>query len=188
MVLDQDAFADGQIGSKIWLCETLESLLANTSQEPVIWIFGGWYGVLAFLLFARARIRISGIRSFDLDPKAEPIADILNNHWEIDRWRFKSHTHDVNKIDFLAYGPKPDIIINTSCEHFKSMEWWDRIPSEIRVVLQATDMMAGDHVNRVLSMEQMQNRFHLKTVQFRGEKKFHYPDFSFTRYMVIGYK
>ena len=58
-----DAFSSGQIGSKLWLCEQAEKYFETIDS---IWIYGGWYGLTAFLLRARNKINIGNIRSFDL--------------------------------------------------------------------------------------------------------------------------
>ena len=75
MIVDKDAFSSGQIGSKIWLCEELEKL--NWSSE-LTYIYGGWHGITAFLLLSRGKFQVKKIRSLDLDPTCEAIAEMIN--------------------------------------------------------------------------------------------------------------
>ena len=49
--IDIDSFSSGQIGSKLWLCQEAEKLFETVNQ---VWIYGGWYGLTAFLLKSSA--------------------------------------------------------------------------------------------------------------------------------------
>jgi len=184
MSIYYDAFSNGQIESKIWLCENLETI--STIRNPKIWILGGWYAVTAFLLLSRNNMSIGNIRSFDIDPECQPIADKINNNWEIQQWKFKAFTKDCNE---LAYSTdQPDIIINTSTEHFESNVWFDRIPTGTLVCLQGNDMNHEDHYSQFKNLEEFINFFSLTTTLYKGEKEFVYPSWSFKRFMLIGIK
>ena len=74
MNIDKDAFSSGQIGSKIWLCEELEK---TGWLSDFTYIYGGWHGITAFLLLSRGKFQVNRIRSIDIDPAAEPIADMI---------------------------------------------------------------------------------------------------------------
>jgi hypothetical protein len=191
--IELDAFSDGQIDSKLWLCHELERLAADYIQEPAgIWILGGWYGLLGFLLMARQRLAITNIRSFDLSETATPIANQINKNWEIKNWGFRAFSHDANELEYLSkeFGPPPQIVLNTSCEHFKKLTWWDRIPQGTLVGLQSTDMHNDDHCHRVQSIGQMKDLYGygFERIAYEGEKYFSYPEWSFTRFMLIGIK
>lgn len=193
--MNRDAWSHGQITSKIWLCEKLERLTMERYKEYKIWIYGGWYGMTAFLLFSRGKMEIDTIRSFDIEPQCEKIADIINNNWEIDEWRFKAYTQDVNNNMFGAdklanRHPNPDIIINTSCEHMMENKWFDQIPSGKIVALQSTDQEhdSEEEHNLTYSLDSMIDKYPLSDILFKGEKEFEYPDKKFKRYMIIGIK
>lgn len=183
MSIAYDAFSNGQVDSKLWLCSELESI--NQHPNPSIWILGGWYGIQAFLLLSRDRMNIKEVRSFDVDPECQPVADKINNNWEIQEWKFKAFTQDCNTLD---YTNPPDIVINTSVEHFDSTEWFDRIPKETLVCLQGNDMNHDDHHSQYTNLDSFVNAFPLTEVKFIGEHKFSYPSWSFTRFMLIGSK
>ena len=196
--VEMDAFADGQVASKLWLCEVLESHIAqgravSEAPRPInLWVLGGWYGVLPFLLRARARMPIGHIRSFDIDENATRIANLINKNWEIQQWSFRAITADVGELEYGSekYGPIPDVIVNTSCEHFESMAWWERLPPGVRVVLQSTDMTHEEHFFPVNSLDEMKARFAggLRELHYEGEKAFEYPDWSFRHFMLVGVK
>lgn len=179
MELNKDAFSSGQIGSKIWLCEELEKIFESVDH---IHIYGGWYGLTAFLLLSRGKIKIKSIRSYDVDPACESIADMINENWVIDNWTFKAFTKNCDHIN----DSNVDLIINTSTEHFDSLEWFNNIPKGTWVVLQGNNMDHEDHRSNANNLEEFVEKFDLSKVYYSGEKDFVYPDWQFTRYMVIG--
>ena len=181
MIINKDAFSNGQIASKIWLCEEMEQLFGRIDN---IFIYGGWYGITAFLLRARNKIIIESIRSFDIDPECQPVADMINENWVFQKWQFKAFTEDCNKLD----PGDVDLVINTSTEHFDSMEWYDRISKGTLLVLQGNNMPHEDHHTTTNSLEEFCNQYNLTDVLYKGQKEFVYPDWCFTRYMLIGKK
>jgi hypothetical protein len=180
-MLNKDAFSSGQIGSKLWLCEELEKII---NSVDTIWIYGGWYGLTGFLLSSRNNIQIKEIRSIDIDPACEEIADMINENWKWQQWKFKAVTMNCNKIVPTGI----DLIINTSTEHFENMDWWNNIPTGTFVVLQGNNMPHEDHVIHSTTLDSFINQYPLTTYYFKGSKEFKYPEWEFTRYMVIGIK
>lgn len=182
-LLDKDAFSSGQIGSKIWLCEQIENLF---DKIDTVWIYGGWYGISAFLLLSRNNIEVGNIRSLDVDPSCQPVADMINENWVMDNWRFKAFTEDCNQIAITD--TVPDLIINTSTEHFTERTWWNNIPEGVTVALQGNNMPHDDHHVHTDNLDEFIKQFPLTTVLYQGEKTFNYPSWSFTRFMLIGIK
>ena len=180
-MINKDAFSSGQIGSKIWLCEELEKL--NWTSQ-LTYIYGGWYGITAFLLLSRGTFKVDKIRSLDIDPNCQAVADMINENWLIDEWKFKAFTQDCNNYQ----GQYGDLVINTSTEHFESSAWFDNLPKGTRVVLQGNDMPHDDHHVHSKSLGDFASQFLLSHCEYAGTKEFVYPDWQFTRYMVIGIK
>lgn len=183
IVINNDAFSSGQISSKLWMCQELEKLENNISKK--IWIFGGWYGISALLLLSREIILIDHIRSFDIDPTCQPLADIFLENWVWQNWKFKSFTKDCNHI---IYDESPDIIINTSTEHFDSKKWFDNIPDNTTIVLQSNNMKHADHKVCFQKLDDFIDFYPVKQLFYKGQLNFKYPDWEFSRYMVIGKK
>jgi len=181
MIINKDAFSSGQIGSKIWLCEELEKLNWHSS---LTYIYGGWYGITAFLLLSRGKFNVEKIRSLDIDPQCQAVADMINENWVWQGWKFKAFTQDCNSYE----GQYGDLIINTSTEHFESHEWFDRIPKGTRVALQGNNMPHEDHHVHSETLEDFTKQFPVSTTLYTGQKEFVYPDWKFTRYMLIGVK
>ena len=179
--VDKDAFSSGQIGSKIWLCEELERLFDSIDH---IAIYGGWYGVTAFLLNSRGNLNIGKIRSYDVDPTCESVADMINENWVIQDWKFKAITQDCNDLDSKG----ADLVINTSTEHFESMDWWNNIPKGTAIAVQGNNMIHDDHHVHSNSLKEFTAQFPVSEKLYAGEKQFVYPTWRFTRYMLIGIK
>jgi len=179
--MNRDAFSSGQIGSKIWLCEELENLF---DKIDTIWIYGGWYGIAAFLLRARNNIQINKIRSIDIDPACEPKADVINENWKWQDWQFKAVTADCNSI----IPTNVDLIINTSTEHFEDLTWWTNIPKGTMVALQGNNMPHEDHHTNTKNLNDFISLFPLSEIFYSGQKEFIYPSWGFTRFMLIGTK
>jgi hypothetical protein len=179
-MLNKDSFSNGQIDSKLWLCRELENL---GWESDLTHIYGGWYGVLAFLLLTREKFVVNRINSFDIDPECESMADMINNNYVFKEWKFKAHTADCNTMISNA-----DLIINTSSEHFETMDWFDNIKSGTRVIIQGNDMDHDDHVVHSDTLEKFIEQYPLSEINYQGELEFVYPDWNFRRYMLIGKK
>lgn len=178
-----DAWSQGQILSKMWLLEKLEPV-AKEVAHPEVWILGGWYGLLAFMMFTRDQIRPHLVTSFDIDSTANSKAQFINNAWAFDPLRFTTKTADCNQMDFVTN--PPDIIINTSCEHF-SNSWAKKLAPDTIIALQSTDMPHAEHSYGVNNLEAFQAQYPIfKDLYFVGRKDFKYPNLEFSRFMIIG--
>ena len=181
LLVDKDAFSSGQLGSKLWLCEELEKLKWKSNLTR---IYGGWYGITAFLLLSRGKFKVDKIQSYDVEPGCESVADMINEYWVWQAWKFKAYTQDCNQI-FLN---NADLIINTSTEHFDELTWWNNIPSGTRVILQGNNMPHDDHCVHTSSLEEFQKSYPFAEVVYKGCREFVYPTWQFTRFMLIGIK
>jgi hypothetical protein len=186
-----DAFASGQVGSKLWMISELETCLNSFKDTPKkgyrIWILAGWYGVTNLLLRARSIIPVDHVYSIDLDPTCQTIADKVNKFWEWQAWQFKAHTADANGLVYTKDNC-PHIVINSSVEHFESRVWFDRIPKGTLVVLQACDLAHDTHVSEYKSKDDLLNAYQLSEVLYDGTMVFAYPNGDMQRFMVIGIK
>ena len=182
--VNKDVWSNGQVDSKLWLCRELEKIKFDNDQT--IYILGGWYGMAGFLLLSRENLPIKYIKSFDIDPMCELYADMMNQNWVYKQWKFKAYTKDCNLLD---YSTKPNIIINTSCEHFESMDWFNNIPDGTLVALQSNNLIHDDeYTNNINSIDDMIDQYPMTKLYYDGKLDFVYPDKSFSRFMIIGIK
>ena len=188
--IDLDAFASGQMQSKIWLVENLEKVLSTHPELGYrIWILGGWYGLTNTILRIRNNIPVQHVRSFDLDEDASLLADKINSLWEWKEWQFKSVVQDVNLLSYdISDNDLPHIVINTSVEHMENKDWFDKIPKKTLVVLQANNMPHEDHHKSYDHEDEMIEEFPMSRVVFADKIHFDYVSWDFDRYMIMGYK
>ena len=178
-----DALWDGQLDSKAWLV----SKLAESTMGPAnIYIFGGWIGILASMIIEHDDIEVRRIRSIDLDPWCETIADTVNKPHEIDGWRFKAEIADM-KTYVYSNQYRPDIVINTSSEHVTQEvydEWYKKIPNGTLVVVQGNNYFdCVEHVRCSSSLDEFirMNRRDNSRTYYEGE----FVTNMYTRYMAI---
>lgn len=171
------AFNHKQVASKLWAREQLYGALGGGFGS--IWILGGWYGVLAAMLFDDARFDIGLIESFDIDPEVEPVATTLVAPAAD---RFRAVTADMYALDYRAR--RPELVVNTSCEHIADLRsWLGLLPTGTNVLLQSNDYFAEPtHINCMPSLEAFSTAAGLSAVLYAGEL----PQKKYTRFMLIG--
>jgi hypothetical protein len=185
--IDADAFSAGQIESKIWAAEQLELVIKKLDTGPLrMYVLGGWYSLLHFILSVRKNIDIEYCRSVDLDPIVSYNANKINNAWEIKDWKFRAYPFDANDVNYAQ--EKINCVINTSTEHFDNNNWFENIDKGTLVLLQGNDLVIDDHVSRPDSLEQFVNLYPVTTLEFSGTMNFQFKNMSYNRHMIIGIK
>lgn len=147
-----DAFWDGQVHSKIWLSEVLNEHY-DSNLPSNIYIFGGWLGVLANILFQNSKFYVDTIYNIDLDPWCKPNSEKLNQTY-VNMQRYYAETADMKEYQ---YSDTADIVINTSTEHVTQEtydHWYDNIPQGSLVVVQGNDFFSCDeHVRCSINLD-----------------------------------
>lgn len=175
-----ESFWKGQINSKVWLIEQLKKLPRAHSMD--ILICGGWYGVMATLLF-NSDLYVNKITSIDVDNKCENTANTMNKQYEI-AGRFRAVTQDMMTYkDYDEY----DMIINTVCEHLTTEqynEWLNLIPKDKIIVLQSNDYVIPEHVNPMKDLNQFVSQSKLYPIVEPSELQTE----KYKRFMIVGKK
>lgn len=148
-----DVFHENQIKSKIWLIENLKKYILKTHKNN-IFIFGGWYGILAYLIFKCDQITSKYIFNIDKDQRVKgPAYNFLENE--------KRYNHVVKDMCTYEYPFRPNVVINTSCEHLTNeqfIQWYNNIPESVIVVLQTNNYdKIPDHVGCFGSLEEFRD-------------------------------
>jgi hypothetical protein len=176
-----DAFWDGQISSKCWL---VNKLLPHICGPVNVYIFGGWIGVLANMFLQHDKLEARTVRSIDLDPWCEKIADDLNKIHEMNAWRFKARTADMSKYEY-EWELAPDVVINTSTEHISQSvyeEWYERIPAGTLIVAQGNNFFNCDeHIRCSNTLTEFEKQNHVTYALFSSSLE----TSMYTRYMSI---
>lgn len=171
-----DCFWAGQMKSKDWLCKELRK---HVKKFVTVDIHGGWNGVLASMLF-QSDVPVTSIRSIDIDPECEPIANMMNKPEEM-FGKFRAVTADMCAIRSDA-----DVIINTSCEHITQDQydlWLSGMPQNSLFVLQSNNYQIPEHIRIANSLEEFKEQSQLN-VLYAGELEL--P--LYKRFMIIGKK
>jgi hypothetical protein len=172
-----NAFNHKQVACKVWARDRLFDSLGGRFGK--IAILGGWYGVLAAMLFEDKRFEIGGVESIDIDPSVAAVALALNRDAGD---RFKATTADMYALDYAAL--RADLVVNTSCEHIADLgSWLELLPKGTSVLLQSNDYLSEPgHINCVASAEAFEQQAELASVAFSGAL----PQKKYTRFMLIG--
>lgn len=171
------AFNPKQVACKVWARDELFASAGGCFGN--IWIVGGWYGVLAAMLFDDRRFRIGSIESFDMDPAVEDVARTLVGP---EKAAFKASTLDMYALDYK--GGQPDLVVNTSCEHIADLRGWlGLLPRGTLVLLQSNDYFAEpEHIGCAASLDEFSAAAGLCEVIYSGSL----AQRKYTRFMLIG--
>lgn len=184
--INLDSFSHGQIISKLWLCQTLEKYINNTPQ--VVYVLGCWHGLTGFLLESRGNIDISSLYGIDLDSAAIEVAKKINVAWV---YPYKHH-YIVADANNYTFAPSPDIVINTSAEHFTSDNWFKVLAPGTLVAVQESKMPIDKpfdddtFYNRRTTLKEFDIVYPMSTILFLNQIEISYPEWSYIRYMKIG--
>lgn len=175
-----ESFWKGQINSKVWLIEQLKKLPRAHSMDVLI--CGGWYGVLATLLF-NSDLYIHKVTSMDIDHKCKNTANTMNKQYEI-TGKFKAITEDM--LTYKNYDGY-DMIINTVCEHLTQEQynaWLKLIPEDKIIVLQSNNYVIPEHVNPMKDLNQFVSHSKLFPIMEPSELQTE----KYKRFMIVGKK
>lgn len=172
-----DAFWSGQLKSKEWLIDNLSKHVHVASSVD---IHGGWVGVLASMMF-QSDIPVTKIRSIDVDPFCEPIANMMNRLENLSE-RFYAITSNMCAVSSTA-----DIVINTSFEHISQDDynlWVSGIRHDSLIVLQSNNYIIPEHIRTAQNLEEFKLQADLKNILYAGQLEL--P--LYNRFMLIGTK
>lgn len=175
---------DTQLHSKWWIIEELNKCLNEILIPQNIYVFGGWIGILSSMLFQRSTFPINKIRSIDIDPWCESVADTVCKPYEIAEWRFKAITSDMADFQYQV-DLVPHIVINTSTEHVSQEiynQWFNQIPSNTVIVVQGNNYFAcNEHIRCAKNLQEFNAMSNVSDPIFTGELK----NPQYTRFMSI---
>lgn len=169
-----ESFWKGQIRSKEWLITNLTPYIKKMISVDIC---GGWNGVLASMLF-QSKIICTSIRSIDIDPDCEEIANTVNKIEQM-VGKFTAITADMCDLKYEA-----DVIINTSCEHITQDQysrWLDNISSRSLIVVQSNNYEIPEHIRIADSLKTFESQSNLD-ILWSGE----YELPLYKRFMIIG--
>ena len=179
-----DSMNRSQLESKLWVVRELSELMLFPKSVVLL---GGWYAnFMAPLLFQHG---VSYITNFDLDPDVKRISYKFNKSHKDDE-TYKCYLTNVmfEPVFNIKYKSKPDMIINTSCEHMFPMTRFKKLnrgfSNDVIYVLQSTNEdKYEDHINCVNGPEELAEQAEFVDIMYSGTKRL---DNGMDRFMVIG--
>ncbi len=187
-----ESFYHGLIKSKIWLCEELEvSMYRECLKKPSLHILGCWDNLLAFMLLVRKPNYYNIVHGYDINPEAITNANKICGTWQIESPSVINHLADVNQYDYSKCENK-SIFINCSIDQMDNNNWYDTIPKNSLVCIQATDVTNREFPwlirQTTENLDELINRFNFSSLLYSGTKRIQYPVNSYKRFMIIGCK
>jgi len=171
-------FWESQIKSKVWLIETIFNFYQN-KKFFTVYIFGGWYGILAQLIsdnFSNVTIY-----TIDQDPQCAIIGKQLCGN--------EDNIHFLTeKMENFSQYPNNDniLVINTSVEHLTQNVydiWYNNIPKGVQVILQGNDFFkCTEHVRCSKSIDEFIDVSKMTKIEMAGSLDCK----QFNRFMIIG--
>lgn len=176
-----ECFWESQLTSKGWLINVVKSL--NLKEQGDVYIFGGWFGILASLI--KDTLTYENIYSVDIDPTCKYVSEINN----IDT-RINFITCDMKEYKYKS--SNIGIIINTSTEHVTQEtfnKWLDKVPTNVPIILQGNNFYdCEEHIRCSDTLNDFKKMNPLDEYIYSGELECYGPNGSFKRFMNIGYK
>lgn len=143
-----DSFSPNQFASKEKLITSINNLNILDADSEIV-ILGGWYGSILIPAFKQ----VKRITLIDIDANAVSIAKnrLFNHYSNVD-----FITSDVFDKDRHGRIKSADVIINTSCEHMKSMQHLEALAhSEAYFAFTSNNMHDIEgHTNTVNNLEE----------------------------------
>jgi hypothetical protein len=130
-------------------------------------------------MFFQSNMFIENIKSIDIDPECEAIANKMNQ-MELQVGRFRAVTADM-----CTYRSSADVIINTSCEHITQDQydlWLSGTPMNSLFVLQSNNYDIPEHIRTAKDLDEFEQQCGLENVLYKGELDL--P--LYKRFMIIG--
>lgn len=173
-----ECFWNTQLSAKEWLIQELSNIPDIIPQDSNVYIFGGWYGVLASMMTDTRGVNIENLYSIDIDPECEEFGKKL----DIPKIQFVT----ANMADYnYSWDYPPQVVINTSSEHVEQGvydTWYDKIPRGTIVVVQGNNYYScSEHVRCSKSLSEFKIMNHVLEPLYAGEL----TNPQYTRYMGI---
>jgi hypothetical protein len=169
-----ESFWESQLKSKSWIVRELKKL--KLLDDGNVYIFGGWYGVLASLILDNFLYK--NVYSVDIDLNCTVIGSQMDN-------RIHFITDDMASFnEYYSAG----LVVNTSTEHISQDifdKWLKNAPNKVPIVLQGNNFFScEEHVRCHNTLDEFIKNNKLSKIVYSGVLDCK----DFNRYMIIGYK
>jgi len=175
----EGSFTRDLVFSKFWLMRKLTRIQPHVST---MYVLGSWYGNLSLFLNRYPVIKVDHIINVETDPErlntGKRILDQAGAH------NVEHMLKDANQLDYRQLG-RDGAVVNTSLTEMTDAAWFKNIPPGTLVAMQARDQIDNKQFAKPEDIEQ---KFPLDQVLYRGSLDLEDPETEYTRFMVIGRK
>lgn len=175
----QGSFTHDLTKSKVWLMQELAKVQPDIST---IYILGSWYGNLALYMTLDPVVNVNKFINVETNKGMLDQSRRMMNH--IGARNVEYMNQDANKLDYRQVDNN-SVVVNNSLTDMSGTEWFDNIPDDTLVVMQARDNVDS---KPFYSAQDILKKFPLSNVLYQGELDLQDPETTYTRYMVIGRK
>lgn len=165
--------------SKVWL---LKELARIAPRVGTIYILGSWYGNTSLYMALMPMFQHGRVINVERDRGMLQQSQRMLRH--VGDRSTQHMLADANDLDYRQLG-SDGVVINTSLTDMLGRAWFDNIPDDTLVAMQARDQDPGHHFS---STQDILDKFPLSKVEYQGELHLQDPETNYTRFMVIGRK
>jgi hypothetical protein len=180
------SFAKSLSYSKLWMCLELKRLIdeLNIKQFNVVYSLGSWYGNMGiFMLFTHVPFKV--LVDVDVDPEPLKASHVILKKLAPSK-KIISICKDANKLKYIA--GHPSLIINNSTNNMADRGWFEHVPTGTVVAIQSRNNEPDNKHNNCKTIDEFDNKYPLRDVQFLGQLSLKDPGDKYQRWMKIGIK
>lgn len=175
----QGSFTHDLTKSKVWLMQQLAKVQPSIST---MYILGSWFGNLALYMTLDPVAQVNKFINVETDKSMLDQNRRMMKH--VGARNVEYMNQDANNLDYRQIDSN-SVVVNTSLTDMDGTEWFDNIPEDTLIVMQARDNDPGYQFH---STQDILKKFPLNDVLYQGELDLQDPETEYTRYMVIGRK
>lgn len=175
----EGSFTPDLVFSKLWLIRELATISPDIST---MYVLGSWYGNLALLLHRYPQVKVDRVINVETNPEFLKGSQNLLNPADVGNVEYM--LKDANELDYRKLG-RNGVVVNTSLIDIKGTGWFENIPENTLVVMQARDQVENEQFTELEDIEQ---KFPLSQVLYSDSLDLEDPETEYTRFMVIGIK
>jgi precorrin-6B methylase 2 len=175
----QGSFTHDLTKSKVWLMQELAKVDPNIST---MYILGSWYGNLALYMTLDPVVQVKKFINVETNKSMLDQSRRMMDH--IGAQNVEYMNRDANKLDYRQVDSN-SVVVNNSLTDMDGTEWFNNIPDDTLVVMQARDNVDS---KPFYSTQDILKKFPLNDILYQGELNLQDPETTYTRYMVIGRK
>lgn len=160
----------------------MQELARVAPEVGTVYILGSWFGNLSLYMHLMPMFNHGKIINVERDRSMLAQSQRMLDHIGADG--VEHMFRDANDLDYRQLG-SDGVIINCSLTDMPGRAWFDRIPKDTLVVMQARDHDPGYQFH---STQDILDKFPLQKILYQGKMQLQDPETAYTRFMVIGRK